>query len=47
MTEKLEHQRTDPLCVEHEPPRTWWQRRRFNRGRGLACILCRFGRYAS
>lgn len=39
----LVHRTTDPVCIEHVPPRTWWQRRRFNRGRALACMICRFG----
>lgn len=37
---QVTHISTDPACSEHEPPRTWWQRLRFDRARGKACPVC-------
>ena len=34
------HRRTDPACTEHREPRTWWQRRRYDRARGHSCTYC-------
>ena len=34
------HITTDPACQFHRPPRNWWQRHRFDRMRGRACIGC-------
>ena len=38
---RVRHATTDPTCSWHEPPRNWWQRRRFDRARGRACVICR------
>lgn len=40
MTTGAAHVTTDPTCSKHEPPRTWWQRWRFDRARGRACPAC-------
>ena len=37
---EIAHTSTDPACSEHKPPRTWWQRRRFDRARGEVCPVC-------
>ena len=34
------HRTTDPACREHRTPRTWLERRRFDRARGLSCRRC-------
>lgn len=34
------HVTTDPACSRHHPPATRWQRRRFDRARGVGCPVC-------
>jgi hypothetical protein len=36
----MRHLTTDPVCVEHRPPVTGPQRRRFDRKRGQNCPVC-------
>jgi len=40
MSRPARHVTTDPACARHRPPRTWWQRWRFGRGRGFSCLVC-------
>lgn len=39
----MKHVKTDPACLRHCPPRTWWQRWRFERAHGRECPLCMLG----
>lgn len=39
----MKHVKTDPACLHHRPPRTWWQRWRFERGHGHECPICTLG----
>lgn len=35
-----DHVETDPACRFHTAPRTWWQRRRADKLRGVPCYRC-------